>query len=686
MKKTFCFRFSMVIFLIAIVLVSLYPNFAQAARIRRFLRQRGAVSAETDRLAAKERLAPKEKELQKEKELSLSPEAAKEQLKTLCEQVKSDYKKITPDHLKQSQQRLFGSVQSLLRVLNRDSNRETAAEWKEEFHLTELSATLQKTNAPDKTLLDDIWNALHSNKKGVRRIIFDDFRKSLRQYQTLERLISENSYESQLINVCDHLLDYLETYSGNRDPLHAVALNDVMVWLEDVGVVEPRTLKMANLVRVVFSGVNLQIQVGTEFVSAGFQSEIKENIEIDENILGTHVVGTGTFTATSSAELVPNENKAEINVLIKAVMDSATVGYHSPVTVNTNTKGTLSAEKRIQITPEAFVTVPTKTRADLKATLSNIRINGGPLTQMIAKQQIQEQRASSQSVARQRAEKRMNVRVDKRINPRIEELNENYQTKIRTPLLQTGLFPRIWNLSSTTEKIDWSILIGSLTQPSAMNPAPVTEKPYDLTVQVHQSALNNAAALALSGRFLDEDEFVKDLQKQFPKLPKFLERKQEESPAQVSFVAKAPIDILFVDNKIKAVIRLDDIKVLNNADKSYTITILYHVRVETKKDQNGAERTIVVLEQAETPQAFPSNYQPESGAKLSAIQTIIRSYLIRRLEALPKRVETEPLELDGEWKDSGVLVPIFASSNDGWLTFACDWIPKEKNKNPADEK
>ncbi|MDR2115838.1 MAG: hypothetical protein LBP87_05595 [Planctomycetaceae bacterium] len=673
MKKTFCFRFLAVFSLIAIVIVVFYPNISQAARFHRIPRLRGTTSAETVQRVPKERV-PKEKE----KELTLSPDAAKEQLKTLCEQIKSDYKKITPDHLERSKQSLLKSVQSLIRLLNRDPDKEAAAAWKEEFHLAELAAMLQKTETPDKTFLDNIWNALHSNKKGVRRIVFDDFRRSLRQYQSLERLLSDNSYESQLVNVCDHLLSHIETYSGNRDPLHAVALNDVMVWLEDVSAVEPRVSKMANLTRVVFSGVNVQVQVGMELVGAGFQNEINEDFEINENILGTHVVGTGTLSATSSAELVPNKNKAEINVLVQATMDSATTGYHSPVTVNTDTKGTLSAEKRIQITPEALLTVPAKTQANLKASLSNIRINGGPLVQMIAKQQIQEQRASSQSVARQRAEKRMSNRIDKRIDPKVEELNENYQTKIRTPLVQSGLFPRIWNLSSTADKIDWSILVGNRTQPSAMNPAPVLDKPYDLVVQVHQSALNNAAALALSGRFLDEDEFVKDLRKQFPKLPNFLERKQEESPAQVSFVAKAPIDVLFVDNKIKVVIRLDDIKVLNNSDKSYTITILYNIRVEKKKDENGVERDVVILEQAETPQAFPSNYQPESGTKLSAIQTMIRSYLIRRLESLPKRVETKALEFEGEWKDSGVLVPIFAASNDGWLTFACDWIPAEK--------
>ncbi|MDR2440718.1 MAG: hypothetical protein LBE12_15255 [Planctomycetaceae bacterium] len=666
MQKTFCFRFLAVIFLAAIVFVSFYPNISQAARFRRVLRFRGTAATETVSPAPKE------------KELTLSPEIAKEQLKTLCEQVKSDYKKLTLDDLKRSKQLLLQSAQSLLRVLNRDPNKETAATWKEEFHLTELVTILQEAESPDKTFLDNIWNALHSNKKGVRSIVFDNFRKSLRQYQSLERLISDNSYETQLVKVCDHLLSYIEIYSGNRDPLHAVALNDVMVWLEDVGAVEPRTLRIANLVRNIFSGVNFQVQVGMEFIGAGFQNEISEDLEIDENILGTHIVGTGTLSATSSAELVPNKNKAEIKVLVNAIMNSATTGYHSPVTVDTDTQGTLFAEKRIQITPEAFLTVPTKTQADLKATLSNIRINGGPLVQLIAKQQIQEQRASSQSIAKQRAEKRMSFRIDKRIDPKIEELNENYQTKIRTPLVQNGLFPRIWNLSTTTEKIDWSILIGNRTQPSAMNLAPVLEKPYDFVVQVHQSALNNAAALALSGRFLDEDEFVKDLQKQFPKLPQFLERKQDESPAQVSFVAKAPIDVLFIDNKIKVVIRLDDIKVLNNSDKSYTITILYDVRIEKKKDQNGIEREVVILEQAETPQAFPSNYQPQSGTKLSAIQTMIRSYLLRRLESLPKRVETEPLELEGEWKGTGVLVPVFALSNDGWLTFACDWIPAEK--------
>ena len=306
----------------------------------------------------------------------------------------------------------------------------------------------------------------------------------------------------------------------------------------------------------------------------------------------------------------------------------------------------------------------------MKAEVSDVRINAGPLVSRVARGQVDSRRQSSQAEAARRAERRMNEQMDTRIDANIAALNARYQ-KIRETANKTGLFPRVWNLSSGTDQINWSILLGDTYQPSAPIPAPATTPSNGLTVQVHQSALNNMLAILLAGRSIDEDNFAQRITEFLGETPKFLERKTEETPAKVSFGQRAPVDVLFIDNKIRVVVRLDDIQVMDSVGRSFLISVEYQVKMEK---QGG--RDIVVLEQTEA-EAFPVGYRPGGGTSLSATQTIIRSYLLRRLESLPKRQEAEPLSLGGAWEGAGQLIPQFASSEGGWLTLVWSWEAAE---------
>ena len=159
----------------------------------------------------------------------------------------------------------------------------------------------------------------------------------------------------------------------------------------------------------------------------------------------------------------------------------------------------------------------------------------------------------------------------------------------------------------------------------------------------------------------------------FEKTPAFLERKADETPAKVSFGQRAPVDVLFVDDKIRVVVRINDIRVLDNASRSFVISVEYQIKREQQDGQN-----IIVWEQTEA-EAFPAGFS-QSGASLSTTQTIIRSYLLRRLETLPKRYEAEVMYPGGEWAGSGGLVPEFASTEGGWLTLVWNWKPTREQE------
>ena len=600
---------------------------------------------------------------------SLSPADAKAQLQRLTDEVKANPRQITESDLNRCQRLLLDAVNNLQNRLPRELGRDIANDWRATLQLAELKATLA-TGTPDSEILETVQNVFYSDKEGIRWVLFDPLRTALRRYQNVARMLKEESYARQWTNVCDNLVKYIETYAEGRDPGYFVALSDVVVWLDDISFVEPRAARLAQLTRAACTGVNVRLQVGNDFVAAGFQQDIEETLDVDETILGTKVIGSGALAGVSNAELVPSPKRAAIKVFAEATLETHTDGSQAMVTLKNYTTGTLRGEKQILFAAEGISTTPAKSKANLKSDISDVKINAGPLIRMVARGQVDSRRADSQAEAARRAERRMNNQMNERIDPNIAELNTKYQ-KIREALNKTGLFPRVWDLSSTDTQIDWSILLGNTYQPSAPLPAPQQAPATGLTVQVHQSALNNMLAILLAGRYVDEEKFSERITEFLGETPAFLERKAEETPAKVSFGQRAPVDVLFVDDKIRVVVRLNDIQVLDNAARSFTISVEYKIKRE-KKDG----RDIVVLEQTEA-EAFPAGYRPGGGTSLSATQTIIRSYLLRRLESLPKRQEAEPLSFGGEWDGKGKLVPQFASSEKGWLTLVWNWQAAE---------
>jgi hypothetical protein len=599
---------------------------------------------------------------------TLSPANAKLQLQRLAEEAKANPRKFTENDLARCQKLLLDAVNDLQRRLPREFDRTEANDWSITFKLAELRATLaQKT--PDPEILGAVQVALYADKEGTRWTQFDGLRTALRRYQTVAGMIKEDNYERQLTNVCDNLIKYIDTYSEGRDPAYLITMSNITAWFDDVSIFEPRVARLAELTRIACSGVNVRLQVGSEFVAAGFQTNINEELDINETILGTKVVGDGVLTGTSSAELVASSpNRAIIKVMADAVMETDTTGSQAMVKLKNHTSGTLRAEKQILFSAEGITTAPAKAKANLRAKVSDVQINAGPLVRMVARNQIDDRKEDSLAEASRRAERRINARMNEQIDPNIAKLNEKYQ-KIRQPLAKRGLFPRVWNLSSAPQQVNWSVQLGDTYQPSAPIPAPAVNPTNGLSVQVHQSALNNMLTIALAGRSVDEEKFAEQLKEFFDEVPEFLKRETSESPAQVSFDGRRPVEVTFLDNKIRVVVRLTDIQVSDNVGRSFTITIEYQVKME-KRDG----RDVIVLERTEA-EAFPTGFRPDSGETLSTVQTVIRSYLMRRLEELPKRREAEPLELGGQWADKGQLMPQFASTEKGWITLVWNWKP-----------
>jgi hypothetical protein len=638
------------IFLIALTVLAAMVTSAEASRFRDLLRSR-SVSAERSSMS---------------NESTLTPAEARKELEILFAELKTDSNKLTDVHLVQAKKELTKATADLLKTLQRDESKEAAADWMTTLNLAELEKTLSDP-APKREVLNTVWSSLNSDKKGVKNLKFAPLKAALRRYQTLEGHLNNKNFDAQIATVCGGILKYVDEYAKN--PAYANPLSNTIGWLEDVSLVEPRTKKVADLLRVVFSGVNFHASFGAEFIAAGFSENRTETVDIDENFDGTRLTGTGTLKLKSIAKLGNSRDGAEIITVVDAELESFAEGSHPPVRFDSTTTGTLHGEKGIFFRKDSITTSSAIASADLDATLSNIRINGCCLIKLIARQQIQEKQGESKAKAERRTANRLGKRIDETIDEKITELNENYQTKVRQPLTEAGLFPRVWSISSTEQAVSFDALVADSSQPSAINPAPQLNGTPEVAVQIHQSLLNNAAALALTGRTVDE-ESSETIKKRLETVRNFLNipEDKDSKPVKMTFASNNPVEVKFDGGKVFAVIQLDSIQVGGDKDRAYTISLEYNLTTENGK---------VFLEQVKL-EAFPAGFDKSKG-QLNAFQIGIQNGITKRLALKDKsgnpqkKVELSPLELGGRWKDKGKLFPSFATTQDGWLSFGLNW-------------
>ncbi|MDR1480027.1 MAG: hypothetical protein LBJ00_13915 [Planctomycetaceae bacterium] len=574
---------------------------------------------------------------------------------------------------------LLNECNKLIKILANDTNHEAADSWREELQLDGLKSILTGTELPDIKIIQDMWNNFNKDKIGLRWEIFNGVRNELRRYQTMHGLLElGKEYNTQLATVSDRFEVVLRDYLKTASSIDGATLNDIIVWYNDISLFDPRAAQIVTLARKKISVPNIRFSVNDQFMASGFSRELERDIDVNETIQGTKIVGSGSMTGTSHSEVATRTKGAAIDIIIDAEMETKTTGYHPPVTLNTNTTGTLSGKKRVILSPDKITAFPATSDADLKADIYNVRVNAGALVRCIAKRQVENQREDSLAEAELRAEARLNDQIDAIVDAEIFDANEQYQKSFRRPLKKFGLLPE-FDLSSSAAnanknlsgKINGYALVGTTFQPSSPINAPEIENNYDVYVQLHQSLPNNVAAFALAGKNFDESNsnLSEQLGSELESLRQIFERKEGQEPIAITFAGKAPVAITFEEDIVKIVVRINGFTQNGSRHPGLDITLSYKVKIEQTTDGNN----IVVLEQSKDPDAMPRGKE-----HVTAREQTIRTVVLRRLGTVPKRVELKPFGLKWKgWQGSGELVPVFAKSTGGWLTIGLNW--KKKN-------
>ncbi|MCE9547576.1 MAG: hypothetical protein K8T25_19070 [Planctomycetia bacterium] len=590
--------------------------------------------------------------------------------------------------------------------------------WKQ-FLKWNLLTTALAAKEPDLAVLKEELDRFEADEDGLEMAQYQAVRNALREYLYTSLAVRNPKAVAAQLEKYDRLFpkrsnfaELLEAYGADATHAASIGVGARLGELERFH----EAPAFVSAVRNHWSHPNLNAYLGRNIIAASLGDQLHEQIQVNEDILGTYVEGTGTIQGELTGLLVPDPNKAVLRIVLDGTTKTRTTGYKGPVTISAAGTTKLSGATQITVSRDGLSRTPATGTAVTSSKISDISTkHNGPIGRLIQRkawEKVGESKAEAEKVAGDRAGAKLRDRMDKQAADSVNKANHDFAYKFRDPLARKDAFPSVLNFSTT----DAAVVVvmkqaaaNQLAAPTAPTPLSVD---HDMGVRLHESLLNNLAATELGGRTITDDasgqsadakeqsKKIQDkvkVQKARNRKDRFAKMTDDEKKVELARREKAdreqkfsvtlarlnPATVELRNDTVKVTIRgvaFEGIDGKKYDEHPMTIWATYHI----EKPQDGK----LVLEMKDLDKDWGvMTTEAEFGGPAAVGAEALRAKLKARFGDLfldLYRLEFEPLVLPGKMERAGKLAYAVADAQGGWLTLAWNQMsPKSAAKKVA---
>ena len=338
---------------------------------------------------------------------------------------------------------------------------------------------------------------------------------------------------------------------------------------------------IGRVVQENYFNYNLRVLASESFLNRLMSENRQEQGGVVDYVLGANVSGSQSTSTTVSVDLLPSNQGARFAIAANGQVSSSTAGATSQATIYTSGYHSFFARKEVGFDGGRFQTFPATitVNASNTTTGASTEYGGLPIIGRIAERKAmsiaESNRGYSEAHARGRVSEQVIPKFDAEVDKQFAKSNSELK-KVDDSLRSLGLFPDARTTRSTDTTLSiWSRLMA--TSELAANNLDASVAPtVGLTVQVHESLLNNSIdRMELAGKTMTEDEIKALLEERFSKMlnrpfkfpthtgPAATEEPKEgeeevapdDRPKAMVFAEADPIRVLADNGKLSIVIR-----------------------------------------------------------------------------------------------------------------------------------
>jgi len=453
------------------------------------------------------------------------------------------------------------------------------------------------------------------------------------------------------------LLSRLETYERSGLSSDAQLLATDCRWLNwsDHG----GDRKLAGEVDGFYRNANLRVAVAGTLVNRFVPQPTAINMPISDTLIGVPVRGWSTTWTQLYLRLVPDARRVRLGLEATGIVASDTASSSGPATFYNNGTSTFLVRKLYVLGPKGLRDWPAIAEARSGSNLVSMEtgFDGiplfGPLVRSIALSQFEDSQPEALSEAQQKLANRARNQFDNAVRERMQEAQADFEQRFLQRVEKLGVDMTPVSFTTTDERIVVRMRIANDEQLGAHTPRPRAPSDSLISLQLHQSAVNNLLdRLDLAGRkFAVADLFQwinKKLDRPQPPLPDDL-----PDDVFITFAAKDPVSVRLTNDRAELCLTMAELTQGRNRWRNFSVRASY--RPETQELQAGFLRDSGLRLEGESIKGKP--------------ELLLRGIFSRVLSSNRQvQLIADKFSKDARVKDLAITQFVV---DDGWLGLAC---------------
>jgi hypothetical protein len=279
-----------------------------------------------------------------------------------------------------------------------------------------------------------------------------------------------------------------------------------------------------------YRNANLRVAIAGDLINRLLHDTTSVDEPVDDVIRNARVRGQSHTNARVRVELLPDRRQWRLGLEARGDVAATTESRKGPATFLQDAWSNFSARKQLTVDRRGVRSETAEANARSTSDLRGFSTDFdhvplfGLMARAVARNQYRDEVHAAQSEVEQRVADRARQRLDEEVTQRLSDAEGEFHRKWLVPLQRLGLEPTAVDMETTQTRLIVRYRLASGEQLAAHTARPQAPANSWLSVQIHQSAVNNTLAqLAFEGRRLTIPELYQELTTRFdrpaPSLP-----------------------------------------------------------------------------------------------------------------------------------------------------------------------
>ncbi len=457
----------------------------------------------------------------------------------------------------------------------------------------------------------------------------------------------------------ESLADQLRAIDANPTPEQTADLSAVSAVLKSSGQAD----EVIDSLRQTFDEPNIAVTVSEALLQQAIEQAVDETGPVRECILGTRIIGQANMRGRVTADLLPSDDSAYINVTLMGTVESRNTGYNGPVRLRTSGLGSVTATRAVILNGSGVHLANTFADASLSTEIQAIE-HPLKLVRKIAWKQARQQKPQADRIALGRLRSQVRDQFAQQTSEAIDADSLDFDRAKRV-LQRLSLEEPEQRWSSTSDALSLQAVFRRADQLASVTPRPVLDVSSDVAIQVHESAIDNALSPVLAGRTVRESELEDLLRQSGRPVGSMAESdgdddEEDEAPFEIDFARLRPIIFEARQNSLRIGVRgTRFLQGGRELKQPMEITAVY-VPVE-------GDGVVTLVRQGEVGVKFPGD------GRLTMSQAGLRRTIQKKFSAVfPETLLDRPWEVPDDLEIPSLRGRVFrprtVAAGDGWVT------------------